>query len=58
MLFRSYRASQQLEFAGAVLYTKRDDLNLVATANDNALTGTFSDAGALLVTVGAQYNFQ
>ena len=53
-----YRASKQLEFAGAVLYAKRDDLNLTATANDNALTGTFSDAGALLVTVGAQYNFQ
>lgn len=52
-----YRASKQLEFAGAVLYTERDDLHLDAASNDNALTGTFSDAGAVLVSLGIQYNF-
>jgi len=53
-----YRASSQWEFAGGILYTQRDDLTLNAATNDNGLTGTFSDAGALLVTLGAQYNFE
>ena len=52
-----YKASPELEFAGGILYTKREDLNVTAAANDSGLTGTFSDAGALLVTFGAQYNF-
>jgi long-chain fatty acid transport protein len=53
-----YKASKTLELAGGVLYTKREDLNLQASdLNDSGLVGTFSDAGALLVTLGAQYNF-
>jgi long-chain fatty acid transport protein len=53
-----YKASKQLEFAGGILYTDRDELELVATENDSGLTGKFSNAGALLVTFGAQYNFE
>jgi len=52
-----YRASNNLEIGGAVLYTVREDLHLNSADNDNALTGTFSDAGALLVSLGAQYQF-
>lgn len=52
-----YRASPNWTFAGGVLYTERDDLSVDAAANDNRLTGTFSDAGALLVTLGTEYHF-
>jgi long-chain fatty acid transport protein len=53
-----YKASAQWEFAGGILYTQRDDLTVDAASSDNRLTGTFSDAGALLVTLGTQYSFQ
>jgi long-chain fatty acid transport protein len=53
-----YKASKQWEFAGGVLYTQREKLNLgPADGNLSGLVGTFDKAGAVLVTLGAQYNF-
>jgi long-chain fatty acid transport protein len=52
-----YQASKNLEIDGAVLYTKREKLELSAGDNDNALSGEFTDAGALLVSLGAFYRF-
>lgn len=52
-----YKVSKKLEIGGAVLYTRRDKLKLSAAANDSGLNGEFSDAGALLVSVGAMYRF-
>jgi len=52
-----YKMSKNIELGGAVLYTKRDKLQVSAAANDNGLTGEFSNAGALLVSLGAIYRF-
>jgi len=52
-----YKASRHLEVDAAVLYTQRDSLDLTAAGNDNGLTGRFSDAGALLVSMGVVYSF-
>lgn len=52
-----YKVSDQLQIAGGVLYTKRDKLNVTTAGNDNGLNGEFSNAGALLVSVGGVYRF-
>lgn len=52
-----YKISEQLELAGAVLYTRREKLKVDATRNDNGLDGRFSGAGAVLVSVGGIYRF-
>ncbi len=52
-----YKYSKQLEVGAAALYTDKDKVTLSAAANDNGLTGTFKGAGALLVTMGAEYRF-
>jgi len=53
-----YKLSKQWELAGAILYTKRETLRLrAADANQDGLIGDFKDAGALLVSMGARYNF-
>lgn len=52
-----YKVSELLEIAGGVLYTRREKLTVNAASNDNGLTGSFSDAGALLVSIGGIYRF-
>lgn len=52
-----YKISKQLEIGGAVLYTNRDKVKVDADRNDNGLTGDFSNAGALLVSIGGIYRF-
>lgn len=52
-----YKVSDRLQIAGGVLYTKRDKLNVTTAGNDNRLNGEFSNAGALLVSVGGVYRF-
>jgi long-chain fatty acid transport protein len=53
-----YRVDDQWELAGGVLYTKRDELRIRASDdNDLGLVGEFDGAGALLVTLGARYDF-
>lgn len=53
-----YKVDDQWELAGGVLYTKREKLRIKGSDNnDLGLVGDFDGAGALLVTVGARYNF-
>lgn len=53
-----YKATKQLEVNAGILYTKRDKLKLKPGENQSGLVGTFEDAGALLVSVGAVYRFE
>lgn len=53
-----YRLDDRWELAGGILYTKREKLRLRGgDLNEGGLVGDFDGAGALLVTVGARYDF-
>lgn len=55
----TYQASDKLNIGAAVLYADRDELTIsAADGNVTATTGTFKDAGALLVTLGLEYRLE
>ncbi len=52
-----YQQTKSLSWGAAVLYDSKDKRTLNAGENGNGIIGTFSDGGALLMTVGASYRF-
>lgn len=52
-----YAYSKQLEVGGAILYSDKDTRAANNAASAATPVGTFSNAGALLVSLGAEYRF-
>jgi len=52
-----YKYSDSLSYGAAILYDKKDSRTLTPGVNAEGITGTFSDGGAVLATVGISYRF-
>ena len=52
-----YQINKKMNIGLSTLYVVRDDVKLLATSNDNGLSGEFTDTSALLISAGLEYKF-
>jgi len=52
-----YKQTKTLSWGAAILYDKKDSRSFSLGKNENGIVGTFSDGGAVLMTLGASYRF-